>query len=916
MLLDRLPERAALSGLLDAAQAGRSGVLVVRGEPGVGKTALLEYAAESAAGLHVVRVAGVESEMELAFAALQQLCAPMLDKLAGLPDPQRDALGVAFGLKTGPAPDRFLVGLAVLSLLSEAAEQQPLLCVIDDAQWLDRASAQTLAFVARRLLAEPVALVFATREPGQEHRGLPELVVRGLRDGDARELLGSVAGGPLDERVRGRIVAEARGNQLALLGLPRGGHGPAAGTDLAGGPGSAGRIEESFRGRVEVLPAATRRLMLVAAAEPAGEPGLVWRAAERLGIGAEAAWPAADAGLLTIGERVLFRHPLVRSAVYRAALPAERRAAHQALAGATDPQADPDRRAWHRAQATLGPDAEVAAELERSAGRAQARGGLAAAAAFWERAAALTLDPARRAGRALAAAQAKYQAGAFDAALGLLAATEAGPPDQFRRARADLLRGQIAFVSSRGSDAPPLLLKAAREFEPLDMGLARQTYLDALSAATFAGRLALGGGMREVAEAARMAPPPPRPMRGPDLLLDGLALMVTEGYPAGAPVLRRAVSAFRGTDLSTEEGLRWLWLASYAAGLVWDYASWDVLSGRQVTLARDAGALIALPIAVSTRAGVHLFAGEFTEAASLAAQAESVAEATGISIAPYGTLALAVFRGQEAQANQLIQTATDDAARRGEGGGLSSVQWAAAVLDNSLGRYEQALAAAQRASEDSPAVRFGSWALVELVEAAVRSGVPERAAGALRRLSGIARACGTDWALGAEARSRALVSDGDAAESLYREAIDRFGRARLRVDLARADLLYGEWLRRQRRIRDARDQLGRAYEIFDSVGAAAFAERASSELRAAGGHARQHITETPDTLTAQEALIARLAGDGASNPQIAAQLFISPATVAYHLRKVFTKLGISSRSQLAPALSARQGAAPLVMPQG
>jgi len=687
---------------------------------------------------------------------------------------------------------------------------------------------------------------------------------------------------------------------------------------VPGTPGVAGlpgRIEDSFRGRLEVLPAATRRLMLVAAAEPAGEPALVWRAAERLGIGAGAVAPAADAGLLTIGERVTFRHPLVRSAVYRAAPAADRRAAHQALAGATDPQADPDRRAWHRAQATLGPDEEVASELERSAGRAQARGGLAAAAAFLERSAALTLDPARRAERALAAAQATYQVGAFEAALGLLGTTEAGPPDPFRRARADLLRGQVAFASSRGSDAPPLLLKAARQFEPLDMGLARETYLDALAAATFAGRLALGGGMREVAEAA-LAAPPPGPLRGPDLLLDGLALLICQGYPAGAPVLRRAVSAFRGTDVSREEGLRWLWLACHAAVLVWDYASGDVLSGRQVTLARDAGALIALPIAFYMRAGVHLFAGEFAEAAAMVAQAESVTEATGSSIAPYGALALAVFRGQEAQAAQLIRTATEDVGHRGEGEGLSAIQWAAAVLYNSLGRYEEALAAAQQASEDSPVVRFAGWALVELVEAAVRSGVPERAAGALQRLSGMARACGTDWALGAEARSRALVSDGDAAESHYREAIDRFGRAGLRVDLGRARLLYGEWLRRQRRRRDARDQLGRAYEIFDSVGAAAFAERARIELRAAGGHARQQPTETPDTLTAQEALIARLAGDGASNPQIAAQLFISPATVAYHLRKVFTKLGISSRSQLAPTLPARQGAAPLVTPRG
>jgi DNA-binding CsgD family transcriptional regulator len=923
MLLDRLPERAALSQLLEAARAGRSGVLVMRGEPGIGKTALLDWAIESAAGLRVARVAGVESEMELAFAALQQLCAPMLGQLAGLPDPQRAALGVAFGLETGAAPDRFLVGLAALSLLSEAAEQQPLLCVVDDAQWLDRASALVLAFVARRLLAEPVALVFGTREPGEEFRGLPELAVGGLGEGDAQELLSSVISGPLDKRIRDRIVAETRGNPLALLELPR----DATPADLAGGfgspsvpglpavPGSSGRIEDSFRRRVEVLPAATRRLMLVAAAEPAGEPALVWGAAERLGIGAEAVAPAADAGLLTIGERVMFRHPLVRSAVYRAASPADRRAAHQALADATDPQADPDHRAWHRAQATPGPVEEVAAELERSAGRAQARGGLAAAAAFLERAAALTLDPARRAERALAAAQATYQAGASDATLRLLATAEAGPLDELQRARADLLHGQIAFSSSRGSDAPPLLLKAARQFEPLDPRLARETYLDALAAAQFAGRLALGGGMREIAEAARAAPPPPGPARGPDLLLDGLALLTCEGYPAGAPVLQQAVSAFRGTDASRKEELRWLGLANRAAQIVWDYDSWDVLSDRQVTLTRDAGALIALPLALSTRAGAHLFAGEFTEAASLVAQAESVIEATGSSIALYGALALAAFRGQEAQAAQLIQTATDDVGRRGEGQALSFMDWADAVLCNSLGRYEQALAAAQQASEDSPAMHFTSWALVELVEAAVRNAVPERAAGALQRLSGIARACGTDWAVGAEARSRALVSDGEDAENLYREAIDRFGRAGLRVDLGRARLLYGEWLRRQRRRRDARDQLGSAYEIFDSIGAAAFAERARIELRAAGGHARQHTIQTPDTLTAQEALIARLAGDGASNPEIAAQLFISRATVAYHLRKVFTKLGISSRNQLGPALPARPGAAPLVAPQ-
>jgi DNA-binding CsgD family transcriptional regulator len=879
----------------------------MRGEPGVGKTALLEHAIESAAGLRVARATGVESEMELAFAALQQLCAPMLDKLEGLPDPQRDALGVAFGLHTGAAPARFLVGLAALSLLSEAAEQQPLFCVIDDAQWLDRASAQTLAFVARRLLAEPVAMLFATREPGEEFRGLPELLVGGLRDGDARELLSSVITGPLDERVRDRIVAETRGNPLALLELP---------PDVQGISAVPGRIEDSFRRRLEALPAATRRLMLIAAAEPAGEPALVWRAAERLGIGAEAVAPAADAELLTIGQRVTFRHPLVRSSVYRAASPRERRAVHQALAEATDPRADPDRRAWHRAQAALGPDEEVACELERSASRAQARGGMAAAAAFLERSAALTLDPVRRAERALAAAHAMYEAGAFDAALGLLATAEGGPPDEFRRALAGRLRGQIAFASSRGRDAPRLLLNSARQFEPLDVRLARETYLYALAAATFAGSLALGGGMREVAEAVRAAPPVTGPMRAPDLLLDGMARLICEGYPAGAPALRQAVSAFRGTDVSREEALRLLWLVCRCAQALWDYDSWDVLSDRQLTLARDAGALIALPIAFNVRSGVHVLAGEFTEAASMVAQAEAVSEATGSVIAPYGALILAVFRGQEAEAAQLIETATEDAARRGEGVALGFMDWAAAVLANSLGRYGEALAAAQRVSEDPDAIRFGGWALVELIEAAVRNAAPERAVGALHRLSGVARACGTDWALGAEARSRALVSDGAAAESLYREAIDRLGRTRLRVELGRAHLVYGEWLRRQLRIHDARDQLGDAYQIFDSIGAAAFAERARVELRASGGQARERAVEMRDPLTTQEALIARLAGEGASNPEIATQLFISRATVAYHLRKVFTKLGVSSRSQLAAALAVRDFAAGPVTPQG
>jgi DNA-binding CsgD family transcriptional regulator len=913
MLLDRLQERAALSELLDAARAGRSGVLVMRGEPGIGKTALLEYAVESAADLRVARIAGVESETELPFAALHQLCAPMLDDtLEILPDPQRDALGVAFGLRSGAAPDRFLVGLAALSLLSEVAERRPLLCLIDDAQWLDRASAEALAFVARRLMAEPIALLVATREGSKDERQLPELIVGGLRDGDARQLLGSVIGAPLDERVRDRIVAETHGNPLALLELPHGIRPAelAGGFGLPNAPGRSGlqeRIEGNFRRRLERLPAATQRLMLVAAAESVGEPTLVWKAAERLGIGPEAIAPAADDGLLTIDERVTFRHPLVRSAAYKAASPQERRATHQALAEATDPRADLDRRAWHRAQATLGPDEDVASELERSASRAQARGGLAAAAAFLERSAALTLDPARRAERAMAAAQAKYQAGAFDATLELLASAEAGPADRVRRAQANLLRGQIARASDRGTDAPALLLQAARQFEPLDPRLARETYLEAITSTLFGGRgLDSGRNALEVAHAAMAAPPPPTPPFPSDLLLDGLAQLVTQGHSAGISVIKQALSAFRSTDLRTDD-LRWLWSACHTAVLTWDFESWDLLSARLVKLARDAGALAALPIAFSTRAGVHLFTGEMAEVGSLVAEGASVSEAIGSSFAPNGALTIAAFRGREADIDMVTAAAAADMRSGQQADGLSYVQWVTALLYNGLGRYEQALASAQQSMQGSPAQRWSIWGLVELTEAAARSGATGLAADTIQRLSETTRASGTDWARGIEARSRALVSEGESADHFYQEAIACLSRAGLRVDLARARLLYGEWLRRQRRRRDATGQLGSAYEFFDSIGAEAFAERARIELRASGGQATERAIDTRDPLTAQEGLVARLASEGASNPEIAAQLFISRATVAYHLRKVFIKLDISSRHELARTLPGRQG---------
>ena len=899
VLHGRREEREALGRLLEGVRGGQSQVLVVCGEPGIGKTALAECAISSASGFRVARTVGVESEMELAFAALQQLCAPMLDRLDRLPVPQQDALGVAFGLRGGDAPDRFLVGLAVLSLFAEVAEQQPLLCVVDDVQWLDRASLQALVFAARRLLAESVALVLVTRETGDELEGLPKLALAGLRDRDARALLGSALRVPLDEPVRERLVAETRGNPLALLELPRG----LTPVQLAGGFGlpdtlpMPGRIEGSDRRRVESLPTETQQLLLVAAAEPVGDPVLVWRAAGQLGIGVRAA--ANTDELLTIGTRVTFRHPLVRSAVYRAASPEKRQAVHGALADATDPNLDPDRRAWHRAQATPGLDEDVAFELERSAGRAQGRGGLAAAAAFLEHAVALTPESSRRARRALAAARAKHLAGAPDAALRLLSIADAGPLDELGHAQLDLLRAQIAFVMSRGRDAPPLLLRAAKRLEPFDVTLARETHLDALWAALiFGGPTAGGGGLVEIAQMARAALPGPDPPRASDLLLDGLAVLYTEGRAAAAPILKRAVSAFRADDDAREENVRWLWLACHVAIGLWDDDNWEVLGARHLQLARNAGAVTVLLLAMNNRVGLHEHVGELHAAASLVEEAHSIAEATGSQFPPYGVLTIAAWRGREAELSKLIEASTGDLVARDEGAGLTIIRWSSAVLYNGLGRYEAALAAAQQANTYPHDFVYSEWGLLELIEAAVRCGRRELAADALERLSHHTKAGGTDWALGVEARSQAQLTEGDAAEHLYREAIERLARTRVRVELARAHLLYGEWLRRERRRLDAREQLRTAHELFTEFGMEAFAERARVELEATGEHARKRTVETRDDLTPQEAQISRLAADGASNQEIAAQLFISPNTVDYHLRKAFRKLGVKSRHQL------------------
>lgn len=916
-LRGRRAECRVLDQLLQRVRAGQSQVLVLRGEPGVGKTALVDYLVAGASECRVVRVAGVESEMELPFAGIHQLCSPMLDRLSHLPDPQRVALGTAVGLSDGAAPNRFLVGLAVLSLLSEVAGERPLVCLVDDAQWLDRASAQVLAFVARRLLAETVALVFVVREPSEAPalRGLPALLVGGLRDDDARALLDSAVPGRLDERVRDRIVAETRGNPLALLELPRG----MTAAELAGGFGRpdarplASLIEQSFQRRVQALPAQTQRLLLAAAADPVGDVPLLWSAAERLGIDVLAAAPAQAAGLIDIGVRVRFRHPLVRSAAYRSAGLADRRAVHRALAEATDPQSDPDRRAWHQAHAAVGPDEAVAAQLERSADRAKGRGGIAAAAAFLERATELTPDPARRGARGLAAAQAKFEAAAPDAAYELLSMAELGPLDDLQRARLVRLRAEIEFARRRGGDAPKLLLDAAERLTALDAGLARETFLEALAAAIFAGRLGGQRGLLDAAEAARGAPPGPASPQPIDLLLDGLARRFTEGYQAGVPALRRAVEAFRRPPQDEDDTMRWLWPAypiaqETAAHDLWDYQAWRELAARAVRLARDTGALAVLPVALVYQAGVHLHAGEFATASALVEEADEITAATGYAPVRYASLVLVGWRGDEAQALRRIQADVADATARGEGRVLGMAGYVTAVLYNGLGRYQAALAGANQACEHDD-LGFHGWSLAELVEAGVRSGARDQANAALRQLDGRTRASGTDWALGILARARALLCGGGAAEPLYREAIERLGRTGVAIQLARAHLVYGEWLRRENRRVDARHQLRTAHEMLSRFGADAFADRAARELVATGETIRKHRISTSELLTAQEAQIAQLAGEGGTNPEIASQLFISPRTVEYHLAKVFTKLGISSRRELRGALHARQHAA-------
>jgi DNA-binding CsgD family transcriptional regulator/tetratricopeptide (TPR) repeat protein len=899
-LVDRVNERDALDQLVAGVRAGRSGVLVLRGEAGVGKTALLDYVPSAAGGCRIATASGIESEMELPYAGLHALCTPLLDRVDTLPDPQRAALSTAFGLSDGPPPERFLVGLAVLSLLADAAEEQPLVCIVDDTQWLDRVSAQTLEFVSRRLLAERVGLVFAVRESGHDPvlPGLPQLVIEGLATHDARRLLDASIPGPLDERVKARILDETRGNPLALIELPRG----LTPAELAGGFGLpdarplTNRIEQSFRERVEALPRETQLLLLTAAIEPVGDVSLLWRAAERLGIPTEAGAPAEAAGLVELDARVRFPHPLVRSAVYRASSPGDRRAAHRALADATDPVADPDRRAWHRAHATATPDESVAEEMVRSAGRAADRGGLAAAAAFLQRAAELTPDPSRRIERALAAAEAKLDVADAAAAAELLAAAELGPVDELQRGRLQRLRGQIAFASRRGADAPPLLLEAAKQLEPLDAALARETYLEAIEARMFAGRMGTGPSEQDIATAAQSASRSGAP-RAVDLLLAGLVTRFTEGYAASVAPLRQALHAFDVPDGSTDE-LRWLWLACRLAQDLWDDDLWHMLATRGVRVARETGALSLLPNALNHLAALEVHAGAFDSAAALGEEVDAITHATGIAPLKYSAFKLAVARGDEARTQALLADPLREAEARGEGSALGLGWTMTALLNNAQGQYGKALADARRAVEHPDLFVYG-WALSELVEAGTRVGQRDEAADALARLRERTQASGTEWALGVETRCRGLLLDD---ESCYQESVERLERSRAAVDLARSHLVYGEWLRRENRRVDAREQLRTAHEMFVGFGADGFAERARRELHATGETVRKRTPETRDALTPQELQVARLARDGHTNPEIGAQLFISPRTVEYHLHKVFRKLEVTSRRALRDAL--------------
>jgi len=904
MLTGRAAERRQLQERADALRAGAGGAFVVRGEPGVGKTALLDEVVPT--DLRVLRMAAVEVEQDLPFAALHQLCRPLHTHLDRLPEGQREALRTAFGVSSGPKPDRSIVGLAVLGLLRDAAQSAPLMCVVDNAQWLDDASAGALAFAGQRLHGEPVLLVFAGRAVPVGLRGLTELIVGGLSPEAARSLLDSVVPWPLDDRVRSRIVAETRGNPSAILELRA-----SSAEELAGGFGlparrqAVGFDEQRCRQQIEALPARTRLVLVLAAAEPLGDAPLTWRAAAALGLTPEDAVPAQDAGLIELGDGVAFRHPQIRSTAYRYASASDQQGVHAALAQATDATAEPDRWAWHRSHAVAGLDAGIAGELERWADRARERGGLAAAAAFLQRSVELTEDPGARGVRALAAARAKRLAGAPDIALRLAAAAKDGPLDDLGRADVERLRAEIAFSRVRGDSAAVSLFRVAKLLQPLDSRLAREAQLDALWAARFAGRLARGVTLREVGRAALASWPDEPEARASDHLLLGAATAAVDGYVAAVPTLRAATAALSAAEVRPEEDLPWLQHATIAALDLWDDEAFARFGARHAQAGLAAGAVAVVPVALSAVVVAHLFAGRLDDAAQVIDEIHNLTDAAAAAgtVPLYGPVLLAAWRGRAAEATALIDESLAQATARGEGVAIASAHYARAVLCNGLGRYAEALAASVAGElPDEEGFATANLCLVELIEAAVRTGSTDRAEQAVQRLAVMANASGTEWALGNLARCRALVTSGPAADVLYAEALEHLGRTTIRTQLARTHLLYGEWLRRENRRVDARGQLRTAHDMFTEMGLEAYAERANRELLATGETVSKRTVDAAHGLTAQEAEIARLAGEGLTNPEIAGQLYISARTVEWHLRKVFAKVGVTSRKGLSAAL--------------
>jgi DNA-binding CsgD family transcriptional regulator len=910
-LLDRERELAALNDLLESSRSGAGGALLLRGELGIGLTALLDHLVESAAGMRVARVTGAEWERRLPFAAAHQLCTAWLDRLGELPDPQRDALEVAFGVREDAAPDRLLVGLGVLGLLASVAGEEPLVCTVDDVQLLDPASAEVIAFAARRLDGTRVALALAAHEPlpaGASYAGLRELRVGGLGRDAARKLIESVVVGPIDTFVRERLVGEASGLPLALLDLPT----ALTPAQLAGSVELprvlpvGEQLEGRLLGAVCDLPADTRTFLLLAAAEPEVGASLLWRAADHLGVSVDAAAVAEERGLIRVGQRVSFRHPLMRLAIYGDAPVSERQRVHEALVDAIDPDVDRDLRALHRAAASLAPDEDVAVQLEESAVRAKGRRDYGTAASLLEQSAELTPDPVRRYKRTLVAAQAALAGGALAKATALLDRPPPRSVDEAQRAQADSLRGAIGLALGQGADRVTMLLDAARALGPLDARLARDTYLEALEVAIHAGVLGSDASLIRAAEAARAAPRAPDPQTGADLLLEGVALLVTSGHRASVTTIRKALDALRGADEP-----RWLALASIAAAEIWDDDALHDLMSRSVALSSGAGDSAIFPPALRPLGDLDaVVAGRFgtTTAPFAEVWGEEGEEGRQARLVTPGELIASAWRGRSTEARELADACMREAFVREVGLDVAVAQYAIAVLEVGLGRYEAALTVVREVCEEDRLFVVTS-ALPELVEAAVRMGERQLAVDAVRRLSERTRASGTHWALGTLARARALVEEGDTAEDLYREAVEHLRRCRAAPQLARAHLVYGEWLRRERRRREAREQLRTARDMFIFMGAQAFAERARMELAATGEHAARRAAEaSADLLTPQEARIAKVVADGASNAEVAAQLFISPRTVEYHLHKVFRKLGVSSRTQLARVLRESGGA--------